>query len=422
MIPKNNSKNTIFDVAVIGAGPAGLMAAARAAELGARVVLLEKNDSAGKKLLLTGNGRCNLTNAEFDLRRLVAHYGKNGDFLFHAFSVFGPKETVSFFEKLGVKTKIEEAGRVFPKSDRSADVLKALMDYAEENKVIIRYNSRVAGIDRQGEAIDKLVLDGGNTIEAKNYIFCTGGRSYPSTGSAGDGFEWAKSLGHNIVQPSPALVPVAIRDEWAKELQGTVLKNVGVNVYQNSKKIFSREGDCLFTHFGLSGPAVINMSKRIGELLKKGGVKIVIDLNPGLDLSRLEKAIQDNFQRNPKRSLANCLEIFAPRRLVFAIVRSARLDPDSRAGAATREQRQILAKLLNRLEITAERLLGFDEAMATSGGISLKEIDGKTMRSKIIGNLFFAGEIIDIDGETGGFNLQNCWSTGRLAGEGAARG
>jgi len=418
----HNIKNEIFDVAVVGAGPAGLMAAGRAAELGARVVLIEKNDKAGNKLLLTGNGRCNLANAEFDLRKLVSHYGKNGDFLFHVFSVFGPKETVAFFEGLGVRTKVEEAGRVFPKSDRSTDVLKALINYIEENKVVVLYNSRVASIDRQGAAVSGLVLDSGDIVKAKNYIFCTGGKSYPLTGSVGDGFEWAKKMGHSVVQPSPALVPVAIKEDWAKDLQGLVLQNAGISVYQINKKIFTRTGDCLFTHFGLSGPAVINMSKKIGELLKNGSVKIAINLNPGLDFLRLEEGIQDNFQRNQKRSLVNCLEIFAPRRLVFAVVKLAGLDPDSRASAATREQRRILAKLLNRLEMTAERLLGFDDAMVTSGGISLKEIEGKTMRSKIISNLFFAGEIIDIDGETGGFNLQNCWSTGRLAGESAARG
>jgi hypothetical protein len=416
----HNIKNGIFDAAVVGAGPAGLMAAGRVAELGAKVILIEKNDEPGKKLLLTGNGRCNLTNAEFDLRKLVAHYGKTGDFLFHVFSVFGPKETIAFFEGLGVKTKVEEGGRVFPQSGRAADVLKALVNYIEKNKAAVSYNSRVARIDRQNAAIDKLVLDNGDAVKARNYIFCTGGRSYPATGSVGDGFEWAKSLGHNIIQPSPALVPVAIKEDWAKGLQGLVLQNSGISVYQNNKKIFGATGDCLFTHFGLSGPAVINMSKRIGELLKSGGAKIAIDLDPSLDLSGLEKKMQGHFQRSPKRSLVNCLESFAPRRLVFAIVKLAGLNADSRVSAVTREQRYILAKLLNRLEMTAERLLGFDEAMVTSGGISLKEIDGKTMRSKIINNLFFAGEIIDIDGETGGFNLQNCWSTGRLAGESAA--
>lgn len=416
---KKNNKD-IFDVAVIGAGPAGLIAAGRAAELGARVVLIEKNSEAGKKLLLTGNGRCNLANAEFDLRKLVSHYGKNGSFLFQAFSVFGPKEAIAFFENRGLKIKTEDKNRVFPRGGDARDVLKILIDYAEGNGVLILCGSRVAGIEAGNSEIAGIVLGGEEKITAKNYIFCSGGKSYPATGSGGDGMDWAEGLGHSIVRPSPALVPVAVREDWVKDLQGTVLNNAGISVWQNGKKSFSSKGECLFTHFGLSGPAVINASRSIGEILERGGAKIFIDLFPETGFPATEKAIADVFQNGRKKSIVNCLDVLAPRRLAFALIKMAGLDPDGRAGNVSREQRMSLAKIFRKIEMTPERLLGFDQAMVTSGGVSLGEIDAKTMKSKIAGNLFFAGEIIDIDGETGGFNLQNCWSTGYLAGQSAA--
>ncbi|MDP2864447.1 MAG: NAD(P)/FAD-dependent oxidoreductase [bacterium] len=414
MIKKENN----FDVAVVGAGPAGMIAAGRAAELGARVILIEKNNKSGKKLLLTGKGRCNITNAEFNLRKLVENYGKNGKFLFHAFSVFGPKDVIDFFEKLGLKTKIERGKRVFPFSDNSKDVLEVLIKYLIKNKVNIIYNSEVIRIDYQNRKIKKLILKN-REIVAENYIFCTGGKSYPLTGSTGDGFKWANDLGHHVKELSPALVPIKTKENWVRELQGLSLKNVEISVFQKDKKERSEFGECLFTHFGLSGPIVLDISKKVGELLKNGEVKLLLDLKPALDFAKLDKRVQRDFKKYQNKSFKNCLTDLLPRKLIPVIVKLSNIDSEKKVNNIKREERQNLVKLLKNLEMTVEGLLGFDSAIITSGGISLEEINDKTMKSKIIGNLFFAGEIIDIDGPSGGFNLQNCWSTGHLAGENA---
>jgi predicted Rossmann fold flavoprotein len=413
-------KENGFDIAVIGGGPAGMMAAGRAAELGAKTILLEKNDKLGTKLLLTGKGRCNISNAEFDLKRLVENYGENGKFLFHAFSVFGPKQVIDFFENLGLKTKIERGKRVFPVSDRSEDVLKALIKHLIKNKTNIVCNSEVKRIDCQNRKIKKLVLKD-KEIRAKNYIFCTGGKSYPLTGSSGDGFRWAESLGHHIEKLCPALVPVKTKESWVKDLQGLSLKNVEMSLFQKGKRDKTEFGECLFTHFGLSGPIVLDLSKRIGQLLEKGEVKISLDLKPALDFVKLDLRLQRDFAKYQNKSFKNSLADLLPRKLIPVIVSLSGIDPEKKTNSIFKEERYNLAKLLKNLEMTPEGLLGFNTAIITSGGVFLKEIDHKTMKSKIIDNLFFAGEVIDVDGPTGGFNLQMCWSTGYLAGENAAK-
>jgi len=416
MIKKENN----FDVAIVGAGSAGMIAAGRAAELGAKVILIEKNKKPGIKLLLTGKGRCNITNAEFNLRELVKNYGKNGNFLFHAFSIFGPKDIIDFFEKLGLKTKTERGKRVFPTSDQSKDVLKALINYLIKNKVDIIYDSEVVGVDCQNRKIKKLILRK-REIAAKNYIFCTGGKSYPLTGSTGDGFKWASDLGHHIKDLSPVLVPIKIKEKWIKELQGLSLKNVEINVFQKGEKEKSEFGECIFAHFGLSGPIVLDISKKVGELLRNGEVKLSLDLKPALDSATLDERVQRDFKKYQNKSFKNCLVDLLPRKLISVIVKLSNINPEKKVNTITREERHSLVKLLKNLEMTSVGLLGFDSAIVTSGGISLEEIDHKTMKSKIIDNLFFAGEIIDVDGPTGGFNLQVCWSTGYLAGENAAK-
>lgn len=407
-----------FDVAVIGGGPAGLMAAGRAGELGKKVVLLEKNERLGQKLLLTGKGRCNLTNAEFDLRKLVEHYGKKGRFLFHAFSLFGPKEVIAFFESFGLKTKTERGQRVFPASDKALDVLKALVAYLVKNKVTIICNAKVVKVIGRGRQIQKLVLKN-EEISADSYIFCSGGKAYPGTGSTGDGFAWARDLGHKIEELSPVLVPLKIREGWVKELQGLSLKNVEIKITQKGSRVTGRFGECLFTHFGLSGPIVLDLSGEIGKLLKAGQVKISLDLKPALDFQILDKRIQRDFAKYANKTFKNGLKDLLPVRLIPLIIKTSGIDPEKKINSITREERSGLAKLLKNLEMTVVGLLDFDQAIATAGGISLAEIDDKTMKSKLVDNLFFAGEIIDLDGPTGGFNLQLCWSTGRLAGENA---
>ena len=410
----------IFDVAVVGGGPAGIMAAGRAAELGARVILLEKNDQLGKKLLLTGKGRCNITNAEFNLKKLVESYGQNGKFLFHTLSIFGPKEIIDFFNKLNLETKIERGQRVFPASDGSIDVLRALVKYLNQNKVVINYDAKVISIKYKDKRIEKLILKD-REVFAKNYIFCTGGKSYASTGSTGDGFKWAKDLGHHIEELAPALVPIVIEEDWVRELQGLSLKNVEINAFQNNKKKINKFGECLFTHFGISGPIVLDISKTIGSLLKNGKVELLLDLKPVLDYAKLDQRLQRDFIKYQKKSFKNSLNDLLPQKLIPIIINLSHINPNKKTTNITKEERLNLVKLLKGLKMTVRELLGFGIAIITSGGISLKEIDHQTMKSKIIDNLFFAGEVIDIDGPTGGFNLQNCWSTGYLAGESAAK-
>jgi hypothetical protein len=415
-----NEKETIFDVAVIGAGPAGMMAAGRAGELGASVVLLEKNKKIGEKLLLTGNGRCNITNAEFDVKKLVSSYGKNGRFLFPAFFEFGVKKVIDFFNNNNVPTKIERGNRVFPKSNKARDVLRSLWRYMSKNKVIVVCDAEVHRLSYKDKKIKKIILKNKRTITAKKYIICTGGLSYPKTGSTGSGLRWAPSLEHTIKEPSPALVPIKIKEEWAREMKGLSLKNVEVTVVGKNKKI-KKFGECLFTHFGLSGPIILELSKEIGLLLKDGEVKLSLDLKPALDIKKLDERIKRDFQKYSNKLFKNGLDDLLPNKMISTVIGLSQIVPEKEINKISKEERKRLVKLLKNIEMTVTGLMGFDLAIVTSGGISLNEINEKTMQSKIVDNLFFAGEVIDIDGPTGGFNLQMCWSTGYLAGENAVK-
>jgi predicted Rossmann fold flavoprotein len=416
---ENNQEK--FDVAVIGGGPAGMIAAGRAGELGAKVVLIEKNRSLGRKLLITGKGRCNITQAEFNDREFVKNLGKNGKFLFSSLSSFGPKEVVEFFEMRRLQTKVERGGRIFPVTDRAQDVLNVLLEYLRKNKVEIKAGAKVLGFELSGNRIKSVKLAGRRDITARNFIIATGGKSYPATGSAGEGYDWARNLGHKIVETLPALTPVKTREVWPKSLTGLSLKNVSLNVYQNGKKQDSRFGEMLFTHFGISGPIVLDASKKIGELLKKGEVEIQIDLKPALDFSKLDQRLQRDFKENINKDFINYLPELLPQKLINTIVELSSINPRKKINSISKEERKNLVKLLKGLKVIVEDTMGYAQAIVTSGGVSLKEIDSKTMKSKIIENLSFAGEIIDLDGPTGGYNLQICWSTGFAAGNYAAK-
>jgi hypothetical protein len=413
--------NIIFDVAVIGGGPAGMMAAGRAGELRAKVVLLEKNNTLGRKLLLTGKGRSNITKAEFNSKELIKKYGREGDFLLYPLSVFGVKETIEFFEKKGLKIKTERGKRIFPQSDKSSDVLDILIDYLKKNNVQIMTNSEVVKIIKGKDGITKIVLSDGREILAKNYIFCPGGKSFPGTGSTGDGYKWAKEMGHTLIKLRPALVPLKIKEDWPKKAQGLSLKNVELTVFQNGKKKDGRFGELLFTHFGLSGPIVLDLSREIGEFLEKGGVTLFLDLKPALDFQTLDKRIRSDFSKYNNKVFKNCLSDLLPQKMIPIIIELSGITPSKKVNEITKEERHKLVRLLKGLEMTVSSLLGFEMAIVTSGGVSLKEINSKTMKSKLIENLFFAGEIINLHGPTGGYNLQLCWSTGYLAGQNAAK-
>lgn len=415
-----SKENDLFDVAIVGAGPAGIMAAIKAAMADAKVVLIEKNYSLGKKLLLTGKGRCNLTNAEYDLKKLIKYYGPKGKFLWHAFHLFGPAQVIDFFENLGLKTKIEKNNRVFPINDNSEEILKILINCLHKYQVKIAFGHEVISIEKEGQEIKKLILKD-KAILAKKYILATGGKSYPSTGSTGDGFKWATALGHQLEEVKASLVPIKIKEGWVKELQGLSLKDVELNIFQDQIKKDSRIGECLFTHFGLSGPMVLDLSKRVGELLKNGAVKIFLDLYPSLSFTELDQKIQKDFEKCQNKLFKNSLSDLLPHKFIPVIIKLSKINPEKKVNSITKEERRYLVNLFKNLEMTPFGLLGFNSAIVSSGGVLLEEIDDKTMRSKLIDNLFFAGEIINLDGPTGGFNLQLCWSTGSLAGESAAR-
>jgi len=407
-----------YDVAVIGGGPAGMIAAGRAGEIGSHVVLIEKNKSLGIKLLMTGKGRCNITNKTDELKEIINRFGKNGRFLFSAFSKFSVDETINFFESNGLKTKIERGGRVFPVSDKSQDALETLIKYLKKSHVEVKTNSKVRKIIKKGNRIEKIVLVNNEEIIADNFIICTGGKSYPITGSTGDGYRWAKKIGHTIVDTSPSIVPIIVKEKYVKDLEGLSLKNVGISIYKDNKKINSEFGEAIFTDNGMSGPIILDMSKEIGKELP-GKVRMQIDFKPALDFVKLDKRIQRDFQKSPKKLFKNSLNELLPKKLIPVIVRLSEIDSDKKVNSITKEERRKLLHLLKEFSLEIKGLEGFKRAIITTGGINLNEIDQKTMKSKLIDNLYFAGEILNLDGPTGGYNLQLCWATGYIAGQSA---
>ena len=406
------------DIAIIGAGPAGLMAAGRASELKAKVVLIEKNERPGIKLSVTGGGRCNITNYIENYKNLSANYNYGGRFLLSAFNKFGAKEVVDFFETNGLKTKTEKNNQVFPVSDKSQDVIKILTDNITRRNGKILTKETVKNIIIADNKIEKIILANGREITANNYILATGGKSYPLTGSTGDAYKWLKAMGHNIISPRPALTPIIVREKYIKELEGLSLSSVKLNLYQNNKKTIDLTGDMIFTANGISGPAGLNLSRYIDTLA--GNFKIGLDFFPKLTLAELDNNLQKIFANNGQKNLKNCLLTLLSQKLTSAIINLLGLDEEKKGGIINREERQAISGLLKDWRLTVMALGDYSKAMITAGGLDLKEVNPKNMRSKIISNLFIAGELLDIDGPTGGYNLQVCWSTGYIAGENAA--
>ncbi|MFA6436882.1 MAG: NAD(P)/FAD-dependent oxidoreductase [Candidatus Paceibacterota bacterium] len=406
-----------YDLIVIGGGPAGMMVAGRAAENGARVLLIEKNDILGKKLLLTGKGRCNITHAEFNVENFCRYFGKSSYFLKPALYQFGPKEIIDFFEKRNVGIKIERGKRAFPKSDKSQDVLRALIDYLKNTNVEIKTGSTVKSVITENKEIKKIILSDGKIFEANNYAVCSGGQSYPLTGSIGDGYLWLEKMEHSIVPPRPALVPIIVKERFVKDIEGLSLKNVSIAIFQNNKKIDSRFGEALFTDNGMSGPIILDMSKKIGELLKTGSVDLEIDFKPALSFEILDERLLRDFKEFSGKMFKNYLDELLPKKIIPLILKLSGIDPEKKINSISKDERKKIIHLLKNFKLTIDRTDGFENAIITAGGVSLKEVDPKTMKSKIIKNLYLAGEILDIDGPTGGFNLQVCWSTGFAIGE-----
>ncbi|MCK4799176.1 MAG: NAD(P)/FAD-dependent oxidoreductase [Spirochaetes bacterium] len=413
--------NKTYDIAVIGGGPAGMIAAGKAGSLGARVILLEKNDILGKKLLITGKGRCNITNADFNIRSFIEKFGKKGKFLYPSLNTFGSQDIINFFNKRGLPTKIERGKRVFPEGDRAKDVLDILSNYLYENKVEVIYNSSVNEFITSKDKISKIICKDKKII-ADNYILCTGGLSYPATGSNGDGYKLVEKIGHSITKIRPALAPIILKESWVNKLQGLSLKNVSISIFQNNKKVDDRFGEALFTHNGLSGPIILDMSKKIGELINHGEVKLFIDFKPAINHKELDIRLQRDLNEFKNKMFKNSLDKLLPKTLIPVIIQLSDINPEKQANSITKEERKKIVNLLKHFVLYVECLENIDKAIITSGGIKLDEIEPKTMQSKKISNLYLAGEILDLDGPTGGYNLQVCWSTGYLAGKSVVSG
>jgi predicted Rossmann fold flavoprotein len=399
-------------VIVIGAGPAGMMAAISAAKEN-QVILLDGNNRLGKKLFITGKGRCNVTNAK-DIGEFFEMIPGNPHFLYSSLYTFTNEDTMNFFSKMGVKLKVERGSRVFPESDKSSDIISGLSRALEESKVKVMLNSKVSKILADGNNIKAVTLEDGKVIEGDKFILCTGGKSYPLTGSTGEGFDFAKKLGHKIVDPKPSLVPIEIKEQWVKELQGLSLKNVELSINNGKKILFKDQGEMIFTHFGISGPLVLSGSRFVKN--DKTEYNISLDLKPALDEKELDLRIQKDFQKYINKDFKNSLGDLLPKRLIDTIISLSGVSGDKKVNEITKEERRKLVELLKKLSFTVKGLRPIAEAIVTAGGVDTKEIDPSTMKSKIVENLFFAGEVIDVDAFTGGYNVQIALSTGYLAG------
>lgn len=405
-------------VVVIGGGAAGMMAAITAARKGLRVTLIEKNEKLGKKLFITGKGRCNITNAG-DSEDLFNSIVTNKKFMYSSLNGFSNYDVLGFFDELGLPIKIERGNRVFPESDHSSDVIAALNKELRRQKVDVRLNTAVKDIIIKDNIACGVVTVFGNVeekIDADYVIVATGGNSYQSTGSTGDGYKFARKSGHDVTSILPALVPFTVKEEWEADLQGLSLKNISINVYDGQKELYNDFGEMLFTHFGVSGPVILSASSFVAGKLKDKNLKLVIDLKPALSFEQLDERILRDFDEEKNKSFKNSLDKLLPKKLIPIVVMLSGIDGNKKVNEITRAERQGLVKLLKEFELTLTGLRSFNEAIITQGGVNVKEINPTTMESKLVKHLLFAGEVLDVDAVTGGFNLQIAWSTGYAAG------
>lgn len=424
-------------VIVVGGGPAGMFAAYFAAKNGHKVTLLEQNEKLGKKLYITGKGRCNITNAS-DMEELFQNVCSNPKFLYSAFYSYTNDQVVDFFESYGLRTKVERGNRVFPVSDHSSDVIatlaKALKDVGVEVKLYTKVTKILAEeyLNEDGKPVlaDKksgvfkqqikgVVLEDQTILQADAVVLATGGISYPSTGATGDGYRFAENLHHKIVEPSPSLVPFEVQEHWVTEMQGLSLKNVAITIEHEGKKLYEDFGEMLFTHFGVSGPMILSASASIKPEYFKDFVhelKLSIDLKPALDKEQLDKRILKDFEEAKNKQYKNSIQKLLPSKMIPVIIELSGIDPDKKVNEITKEERMRLVNLLKALPMTIIGLRGWNEAIITKGGVSVKQVNPSTMESKIVNGMYFAGELLDLDAMTGGYNLQIAWSTGYLAG------
>ncbi len=411
-----NTEKLNFDVIVIGGGASGMFAAGRAGELGKKVLILEKNKELGEKLKITGGGRCNITNAENDIRKLLKNYGIAEKFLYSPFSKFGVKETFDFFEKKNMNFIIEPGKRAFPETQKAIDVVKLLEKYMRASGVTIKTNSQVSNILKENNKITGVKV-GDKIYRASSYVIATGGNSHPETGSTGDGFKWLNDLGHKVKAPTPTVVPLRVKESWVKSLSGVSLEKMKITFYVDGIKKFSKNGKLLFTHFGLSGPTILNSAEKVDILLYSGILIAKIDLYPGIDEALLENNIIKIFDENKNKMLKNILPVFLPNGMTPAILSLLKdINPDTKVNSIKKEERKNIVHLIKALPLTIIGLMGIDKAVVVDGGVDLNEIDTKTMKSKIVDNLFVTGDLLHINRPSGGFSLQLCWTTGYVAG------
>jgi len=414
-------------VVVIGGGPAGMMSAISAAKSGNEVILLEKNNSLGRKLLITGKGRCNITSS-LEMSEFIKNTPGNGKFLYSAFESFTNQDIIDMLKENGLEVKQERGNRIFPVTDKSQSVLDCFENELKKNKVKIKTNSEVAHIiiktNVDGKKVDSVELISGEKIKADKIILATGGKSYPKTGSTGDGYRFAEEVGHTITPPKASIVPLTAETNICQKLQGLSLRNVKIELknIDSNKKIYDDFGEMLFTHFGVSGPTILSSSahllrvKNIDELLKNEKIKLYIDLKPALNIEELDNRIRRDFEEFKNKEFKNSLDKLLPKKMIDTVIDLSNISPTKKVNEITREERQKLVNLLKNFEVKITGFRPIEEAIVTAGGVSVKEINPKTMESKLINGLYFAGEIIDVDSYTGGFNLQIAYSTGFVAG------
>lgn len=404
-----------YDLIVIGGGAAGLLAAGTAAENGKKVILFDKNEKLGRKVRITGKGRCNVTN-NCDAAGVIAATVGNGRFLYSAINAFSPSDTMAFFEAMGVPLKTERGNRVFPQSDNANDIADALQRYAESNGVTV-VKKTVLGISTENGRVTGVSAAGGETYCAGNVLIATGGASYRATGSTGDGYRFARELGHTVVEPRPSLVALTSEDEDCVKMQGLSLKNCGVKIVDNVKKkvIYTDFGELLFTHFGVSGPVILSASAHMRDMAA-GRYTLILDLKPALNCDQLDKRLQRDLEKNNNKNFANSLSELLPQKMIDVMVTRSGIPGETKCNSVTREQRKKLLDVLKEFSVEISGFRSINEAVITCGGVSVKEINPKTMESKLVEGLYFAGEVIDVDAYTGGFNLQIAFATGRLAG------
>ena len=420
-------------VVVIGGGPAGMMAALAAAESGHEVVLLEKNEKLGKKLYITGKGRCNITNSG-DMENLFANVMTNAKFLYSAFYAYDNQMLMDFFKQEGLAIKIERGNRVFPVSDHSSDVINTLQRalkkagvevwlHTEAGNLLFEDRENFNELDKKephqiirGVQLKRGLVNGEKTVIADAVIVATGGFSYQTTGSTGDGYRFARDMGHKVTEIHPSLVPFNTKEEYVKEMQGLALKNVIVRIYDGRKKLYEEFGEMLFTHFGVSGPLLLSASAMLAPKYTSKELKMEIDLKPALEEEQLDKRILKDFEESKNKQFKNSVGKLFPSKMIPVILQLSGIDPDKKVNEITKEERAAFVKLIKAFPVTLNGLRDFNEAIITKGGVKVNEVNPSTMESKIVKNLYFCGEVLDLDALTGGYNLQIAWSTGHLAG------